>query len=240
MTTFQKLGAAGLCLTAGMLLLSAAGFAADTPEFKGDPYTLNTCPISDEKLGGMGDPILLTIDDRQFRLCCAGCKASLKKDTAKLVGKIDAKMVKAQLPYYPMDTGLVSGKPLGDKAVNLIHFNRLVRLADRNQVAKFRSDTDTYLAKLDAAVIKKQSGDYPLEKCTVSGDKLTAMGEDINAVIANRLVKTCCPGCVARVVGDPLAAFAYIDGKPIEAEGSDHKKNHDSEEGGEHDSQGEY
>jgi hypothetical protein len=230
MKQLRKLGAVGLCLAVGMVALPNIGFAAD---FTGDPYTLDTCPISGGKLGSMGDPIVLTIDNREFRICCAGCKAKIISETASVVKDIDAKMVVAQLPYYPLETGLVSGETLGPKAVNLIHFNRLVRLADRNQAQKFRSDPDTYLAKLDAAVIEKQNADYPLKKCPISGDKLTAMGKPIDVVIANRLLKTCCPGCVAGVVSDPLAAFANLDGEPIKKKGSHSKKKGDHDEHGE-------
>ena len=44
----------------------------------------------------------------------------------------------------------------------------------------------------DQAVIEKQSKDYPLEVCAVSGQKLGSMGKPVDMIIGNRLVKLCC------------------------------------------------
>lgn len=38
------------------------------------------CPVSGEKLGGMGDPIKLLVDGHPVYLCCPGCVAKVKHD----------------------------------------------------------------------------------------------------------------------------------------------------------------
>ena len=56
----------------------------------GDPFTLDTCPVSGEKLGEMGKPIDVVIAGRLLRLGCKDCKADVEKDPAKFVAVIDA------------------------------------------------------------------------------------------------------------------------------------------------------
>ena len=38
------------------------------------------CPVSGEKLGGMGDPVKVLIDGHPVYLCCQGCVAKVKQD----------------------------------------------------------------------------------------------------------------------------------------------------------------
>ena len=66
--------------------------AADNKEKaeKAKPYTLKTCPVSDEKLGGMGDPYVFTYGGREIKLCCKDCKKDFDKNPKKFVKKIDA------------------------------------------------------------------------------------------------------------------------------------------------------
>src|SRR5436190_8495320 len=59
---------------------------ADIPK----PYTLDTCPVSDEKLGEMGKPYVFIHEGREIKLCCESCKKDFKKDPAKVLKKIDA------------------------------------------------------------------------------------------------------------------------------------------------------
>ncbi len=52
------------------------------------PYPLDTCLVSGEKLGSMGEPPILIAGDQQIKLCCAHCLPDLKKNTAKLLEKL--------------------------------------------------------------------------------------------------------------------------------------------------------
>src|ERR1043166_3149778 len=56
---------------------------------KAKPYTLKTCSVSDEKLGGMGDPYVFTYQGREIKLCCKDCKKDFDKDPKKYVKKIE-------------------------------------------------------------------------------------------------------------------------------------------------------
>ena len=95
-----------LCL--GVLAAPLAAFADDTAKDtdakKPKPYTLKTCPVSGDKLGGdMGDPFVFVYknkkikDDvgREIKLCCKSCKKDFDKDSAKFIKQIEKDEAKA-------------------------------------------------------------------------------------------------------------------------------------------------
>lgn len=209
-----------------LALVATSAFAQKPDEYKGDPYTLGVCAVSGEKLGAMGDPVLLNHEGRDIRFCCAGCPPKFEKDPGQYLSKVDALMVKAQKGHYPLDTDVVSGEPLGDVPVDVIHNNRLLRFSSQTNAQKFSGKADEYLAKLDKAVIAKQKESYPLDKCVITGEALTTMGEPAELVVANRLVLFCCAGCGNRFWKDPHGNLSKIDSGhvPESAEGSDHKE----------------
>jgi YHS domain-containing protein len=73
-----------------------AGFAADKKAEKAKPYTLKTCPVSDEKLGEMGDAYTFVYEGREIKLCCKSCLKDFKKDPAKYIKKIEEAEAKAK------------------------------------------------------------------------------------------------------------------------------------------------
>ncbi|HUW62669.1 MAG TPA: hypothetical protein VMZ06_16805 [Candidatus Bathyarchaeia archaeon] len=190
------------------------GRAAAAEKTTGDTYTLNTCPVMDTKLDAMAAPVVYDYEGREIRFCCKDCEGKFKADPATYITKIDAAMVKQQIPYYPLDTCLVTGEKLGangQKPIDYVYNNRLVRLLNAEAVEKFKSDPATYLAKLDKAVIEKQKPGYPLDTCVVSGEKLGAMGSPIDYVVGNRLVRFCCQGCVGAFTKNPLPYLKKLD-----------------------------
>src|SRR5262245_6335031 len=80
-----------LALAAGLLAThlahSADAKTEDSSKIK--PYTLKTCPVSEEKLGEMGKPYIFTNDTREIKLCCKDCLKDFKKDPKKYVKKIE-------------------------------------------------------------------------------------------------------------------------------------------------------
>ncbi len=183
---------------------------------KGDPYLLDTCPVSGQKLGSMGKPVVRTIEDREVRFCCGGCVGRFEKDSGKYFVEIDKAIAKQQRPFYPTDKCIVTDEELTldgeDVAVDYVYRNRLVRLCCKGCIRKFNADPAQYLKKLDAAVIKAQGPDYPLQDCAVlEGSKLGSMGDPVEIVVANRLVKFCCAGCQPKFDKDPAPFIARID-----------------------------
>ena len=76
-----------LALTA-FLATPFIGVAEDSNE-KPKPYPLNTCVVSGEKLGEMGDPYVFTYEGREIKMCCKSCLKDFKKDPAKYIKKIE-------------------------------------------------------------------------------------------------------------------------------------------------------
>jgi hypothetical protein len=87
MTKLTKFLAAGL---AGVYLASPlAALAADKKDSKAKAYPLNTCIVSDEKLGSMGDPYVFTHEGQEVKLCCKSCQKDFKKEPAKYLKKLE-------------------------------------------------------------------------------------------------------------------------------------------------------
>jgi len=170
---------------------------------KGSLYPLSTCPVSGAKLGAMGEPVVYLHHGREIRFCCKGCVPKFKKDPDKYLRKIDAGIIKTQKPYYPLSTCLVTGEALGDKPVDHVWGNRLVRLCCQGCIKKLDKDPAKYTKKLDRAVAAKQGPSYTLTTCVVSGVKLSAMGKPVDYVFSNRLVRFCCKGCIKKFEKDP-------------------------------------
>jgi len=213
-----------------------------------DPYPLGTCPISDEKLGSMGEPVVKKYDGREVRFCCPACIKKFEADLDASWKKVDEAIVKDQLRYYPAEKCVVSSEALTedgeDIAVNFVYGNRLFRLCCNMCKSKFRADSKKFIEALDKATIEAQRKDYPLETCPVSGKKLGSMGDPLDIVVAGRLLRLCCPMCKPKVEADPTKYLSVIDkawqakGKfmPHEAHGHDERGEHGAEGGhGDHD-----
>lgn len=204
-------------LIVGTLVALSTGLPAEEKEeeeLKGDVYPLDTCIVSGMKLGSMGDPFVHEHQKREIRFCCGGCVGKFKKDSAEYLKKIDDKIVKQQLKYYPLATCVVSGEKLGGemgKPVDYVYRNRLVRFCCKGCITRFEKDPKTYWKKMDRAVIEKQKAAYPLTTCVVSGQDLESMGGGVDYVHANRLVRFCCKGCINAFRKEPLKYMAMID-----------------------------
>lgn len=204
--------------------------AKNTPV--GDPYPLATCPTSGGRLGSMGEPVVKLYEGREVRFCCGSCPPKFEKDLAKSFDKLDSAIVRDQAPLYPLQSSVVSGKKLPERPIDWVYNNRLVRLADETEKAEFLKDPKKYMASLDRAAIEQQGTDYPLTTCPVSKDKLGDMGEIKDLVIAGRLIRLCCAGCVKDVHKEPAKYIAVIDAarKP-NADGKDAPRKTPSEGG---------
>ncbi|HSH92548.1 MAG TPA: TRASH domain-containing protein [Roseimicrobium sp.] len=85
-------------LSLGLVASALTYFAASAvgaEAAKAKPYTLKICAVSDEALGGMGDPYVFTYQGREIKLCCKSCEKDFKKEPAKFIKKIEAAEKKA-------------------------------------------------------------------------------------------------------------------------------------------------
>ncbi len=85
-----------LALTVAFTAAPLAGFAADKQESKAKPYPLETCVVSGEKLGEMGDPYVFEHEGQEVKLCCKSCVKKFNKTPEEFLKKIkDAEKGKA-------------------------------------------------------------------------------------------------------------------------------------------------
>ena len=135
-------------------------------------------------------------------------------DPAKFLPAVDKQMIRQQLAFYPLDACIVSGEKLGgemSEPIDFIHGNRLVRFCCTSCKPDFLEDPATFIAKLDQAVIEKQRPAYPLGQCVVSDEELGGeMGEPVDVVVGNRLVRFCCRSCQKDFRKDPLKYLARL------------------------------
>jgi len=111
-------------------------------------YPLDTCMVTGQKLGSMGDPVEYVHKNRLIRFCCGGCIDAFKKDPAKYLATLDKAVAEKQKASYPTDQCVVDGKKFGDTAVNYVTGNRLVRLCGADCVKAFEKDPQKYLPAL--------------------------------------------------------------------------------------------
>ena len=86
---------AAAIMALGLVSSTLVTSAADK---KPKPYPLDTCIVSDEKLGadpGM-KPHAFVHEGREVKLCCKSCLKDFKKDSAKFIAKIEAAEKKAK------------------------------------------------------------------------------------------------------------------------------------------------
>jgi YHS domain-containing protein len=114
-------------------------------------YPLETCPVSGEKLGGMGDPIDYVYGTRLVRFCCKGCVKSFQKDPATTMAKIDAALIAEQMKSYPLTTCLVSGNEIKGEGVSVLYGTTLTRFCCPDCPKAFKKEPQKYVAKLHEA-----------------------------------------------------------------------------------------
>jgi YHS domain-containing protein len=144
-------------LEAVLAKIDAAVIAKQLPD-----YPLDTCPVTGQKLGGMGKVIDHVHGTRLVRFCCKGCIGAFEKEPAKYLKTIDAALIEAQRATYPLDTCLVSGQALDGMGgpLDVLHGTRLVRFCCKGCLPSFRKEPAKYLALLDDAAKKgRQEGE---------------------------------------------------------------------------------
>lgn len=113
-------------------------------------YPLDVCPVSGEKLAGMGEPVDYVHGTRLVRLCCKNCIKALANEPAKVLAKVDEALIAAQIKTYKATECPVSGKKIEGEGVNQLYGTRLVRFCCNQCPEVFKKEPEKYLAKLDA------------------------------------------------------------------------------------------
>ncbi len=83
---------------ASVLLLAACGReqapSSETPAPEksataAEPYPLDVCLVSGEKLGSMGEPVSLVHNGREIKFCCDSCIPKFKENPEKYLDQLD-------------------------------------------------------------------------------------------------------------------------------------------------------
>lgn len=120
-------------------------------------YPLDVCPVSGEKLGAMGEPAKLVLNDTLVQLCCKGCTKKAIAGADAIVRKIHDAAYEAQRASFPLTTCVVAGHELDDKAVDVMYGTTLVRFCCEDCTGKFEKDPASFLAKIAAARAPKHT-----------------------------------------------------------------------------------
>lgn len=124
---------------------------------------------------------------------------------------------------YTLGTCPISGEKIGSMgdAVVFIKDGKEIRLCCEGCKKKFEAKADEVIKEIDAKLIADQESHYPSNTCINSGAELKDGG--VSFIVGNRLVKTCCAKCEAKVKADPAAFMAKLDQQVIDAQKADYK-----------------
>jgi YHS domain-containing protein len=226
-----------ICLAAPALQAVAQHHESGS-ETQHDAKPVNAmCPIGKEPIV----PSAGTVEykGKTIGLCCPGCgKAFLAWDESRRDGFVALAMRGAEpgqahqdssdesatsqpaaLSFpYPLGTCIVSDEKLGSmgEPVTLKHEGRDITLCCRGCVKEFEAEPAKFIVKLDKAIIDAQLMHYPIDTCIVAGGKLGSMGEPVNFVYNNRLIRFCCAGCEKGFKDDPAKYLKALDKEIIE------------------------
>lgn len=124
---------------------------------------------------------------------------------------------------WPLNVCAKSGEELGsmgDPVVKVID-GRELRFCCAGCIKGVEKSPESYLPEMDKKIIESQADRYPLTTCLNSGGDLGADG-GVSFVAGNRLMRTCCKNCQAKVEADPAAFMAKLDAAVIEAQKADY------------------
>lgn len=160
-------------------------------------YPLDVCAVTGKKLGSMGDPIKLVLDDTLVQLCCNGCTKKATAKAGEMAQKVRDAAFAAQSKAYPLGECVVSGDKLGKEPVSVMFGTQLVRFCCDKCIAKFEKDPATYLAKLATKPAEAGKDAAPAAKPAEKAGKGGAMAGDCcgdEAKATEKKAGGCCEG----------------------------------------------
>lgn len=123
-------------------------------------YPPVNCPVmTDESMPAADGPDAgeskhVIWQNRLVRLCCSKCVRRFNADPEKYLKTLDEMIIAQGSKNYPMTTCPISGKPLGDKPVDVVAANRLVKVCCPGCVGGVQKDPMKY-ATMVAEASKK-------------------------------------------------------------------------------------
>ena len=68
---------------------SGTSTSGKKPYTNTDGYPLDTCVVSGEKLGTMGDPFIIKYQQKTVKFCCGSCLKEFNKEPAKYMSILE-------------------------------------------------------------------------------------------------------------------------------------------------------
>lgn len=65
--------------------------AVSTESTAAKPYPLDICLVSGEKLGSMGDPVVIVHEGQEIKFCCDSCLPKFKENPEKYLSQHETK-----------------------------------------------------------------------------------------------------------------------------------------------------
>jgi len=217
MTRVLTLGLTALLITGSLAGIARADKekAGAVPKVAGKPaapapYFLTTDAATGEALPAK--PIVAIVNSREFRFATEANRKMFEAAPDKYVGKVDKAMIEVLRPIYPTAVCIVSDEKLGSmgEPLDMIVGNELIRLCCESCTTKLQKDPAGTMKLIDTAIIKAQKATYPLTECVISGEPLGTMGAPVDQVVAGRLVRLCCAGCIDKLNADPAGNVAKV------------------------------
>ena len=77
-------------------LSPAVALAKDNANASAKPYPLQTCLVTDNDLGSMGDERVFVYEGQEIKICCKPCERKFRKDPARYLKKLQEESAAAQ------------------------------------------------------------------------------------------------------------------------------------------------
>lgn len=110
-------------------------------------YPLTTCVVTGDSLETVG-AVDFILFNRLFLLSGETSCDAVQENPEKYFSLLNKAVIEKQKSNYPLDKCIVSEQPLGEKAIDYVVANQLVRLANEEQIEAFDKMAGIHLAKL--------------------------------------------------------------------------------------------
>jgi hypothetical protein len=143
------------------------------------------CPVMDEPLGSMGQPIKVLVGKQPIFLCCKGCIKKVQAEPAKYLAMVH---VADHTALKKDGAKAAGGQPSHGPAGAAI---------DRKVTGQEVRPGVFRVTKADAAYVAAQ------KRCPVMDEPLDAMGGPYRVEASGKAIYICCPGCAKKIFAQP-------------------------------------
>ena len=156
-----------------------------------------SCPVMDEPLGSMGQPIKVMVGDKPIFLCCKGCIKKVQAQPAKYLAMVHGKDDSPAAPRQKASRAASQQQASPQKAT--------AAGGDPVRPGVFR------VTAADTPYVAAQ------KRCPVMDEPLDAMGGPYKVNAAGRAIYICCPGCAKKIAAEPQKYLALLSKQGVEA-----------------------